>query len=43
LDGIRELHTIAEGRPLIDDDRLRKEKISKELKRFILLEEASRR
>jgi hypothetical protein len=34
---------IAEGRPLTDDERLRKEKISKELERFILLEEARSR
>jgi hypothetical protein len=41
LDGIRELDIIAEGRPLTEDERLRKEDISKELERFILFEEVS--
>jgi hypothetical protein len=43
LDGICELDTIPEGRPLplLDDERLRNEEISKELERFILLEEVS--
>jgi hypothetical protein len=30
LDGICELYIIAEGRPLIEDERLRKEEIAKE-------------
>jgi hypothetical protein len=41
LDGICELDIIAEGRPLIEDERLRKEEFSRELERFILLEEVS--
>jgi len=41
VDGIRELDIIAKGRPLIEDERLRKEKISRDLERLILYEEVS--
>jgi hypothetical protein len=43
LDGIRELDIIAKGRPLAEDERLRKEDISSELERILLLEEVSRK
>jgi hypothetical protein len=36
-----ELDMVAEERPLTEDETLRKEDISRELERFILLEEAS--
>jgi len=38
-DGLCELDMIAEERPLIDDERLRKEDISKEIERIVLLKE----
>jgi hypothetical protein len=41
VDGIRELDIIAKGRPLIEDERLRKDKISRDLERLILYEEVS--
>jgi hypothetical protein len=41
LDGIWELDFIAEGRPLIEAERLRKEDFSKELERVIIFEEVS--
>jgi hypothetical protein len=43
VDGICELDVIAKGRPLTEDDRLRKEEISRDLEKFILLEEVSSR
>lgn len=43
MDGIRELDFIAEGRPLTEGTRLRKEDMFKGLERFILLEEVSGR
>ncbi len=39
MDGIRELDIIAKGRPLTEDERLRKDEINRELERFILLDE----
>jgi hypothetical protein len=41
LDGIHDPDIIAEGRPLFDDERLKKEEISRDLERFILLEEVA--
>jgi hypothetical protein len=41
LDGIHDLDIVAEEKPLSDDERLRKEGISWDLERFILLEEKS--
>jgi hypothetical protein len=41
VDGICEMHMIAEERPLPEDEGLRKEDISRELERSILLEEVS--
>jgi hypothetical protein len=41
MDGIRELDFIAQGRVLIGGEGLRKEDMSKELVRIILLEEVS--
>jgi hypothetical protein len=38
-DGLCELDMIAEERPLIEDERLRKEDISKEIERIVLLKE----
>jgi hypothetical protein len=39
LEGIHELDIIAKGRPLTEDERLRKDEINRELERFILLDE----
>lgn len=41
VDGLCELDMIAEERPLTEDERLRKEDISKELERSVLPEEVS--
>jgi hypothetical protein len=41
LNGIRELDMIAAGRPLTEDERLRKEDFYRELERIILLQEVS--
>jgi hypothetical protein len=43
LDDVRKLDIIAEGRPLIEGERLRKEGISRELERVIFLEEVTQR
>jgi hypothetical protein len=39
LEGIHEMDIIAKGRPLTEDERLRKDEINRELERFILLDE----
>lgn len=41
LDGIRDLDIIAEGRGLMEEERRRKEDMSKELEKIILFEEVS--
>jgi hypothetical protein len=41
LEGIRDLDIIAKGRSLIEDERVRKEDMSKELEKTILLKEVS--
>jgi hypothetical protein len=41
LDGICELDIIAEGRPLTEDEKSRKEDISNKLERILLLQEVS--
>jgi hypothetical protein len=41
LECIRELDFIAEGRVLTEEERMKKEDMSKELERVILLEEVS--
>jgi hypothetical protein len=41
MDGIRELDVIAEGRTLIEEERVKKEDFARELERLLLYEKVS--